>query len=336
MAKERIHWIDIAKGIAILCVFIGHTVSTPSQISSFIYFFHMPAFFFLSGYCFSNRRKHGAFIINKLKTVVLPIFTLGLPGTVIIGLMLQFIKGEAVDWKWTFLTPFVQYGEHSLLWYLAALFVALNLFYGLTKLFKDKLLPLVIASLVLGLASFCFIKFVGTKLPWSVDTALVALPFIAAGYYIKKSEITEKFNRVTVLLISFVICAVAGVLNTEFFEGTEMHTNTYGNILLFYISATAGCIMVMSASMLIKKSKVLEYCGRNSLIFYALEPIQYFANFSLKTLGLNEIENFAISIFITVITVVLIALLSSIAAVIINKLLPFLIGKKYEIKGELQ
>lgn len=336
MAKERIHWIDIAKGIAIICVFFGHTMSVPEAIRDFVYFFHMPAFFFLSGYCFSNRRKIGEFVVNKLKSIVLPIFTLGLGGSILVGLMMQFVKHDVVDWKWIFLNPIVQYGEHSLLWYLAALFVVMLVFYAMTKLFKENNIALIVSSFVLGFGSYCFISFVGITLPWSIDTALVALPFVALGYTLKKSEKANRLNKLWILIASFALCIVSGIVNSSFFNGVEMHTNTYGNIFLFYLSAVVGCIMICSASMLIKQNKMLEYFGRNSLIFYAFEPIQYFTNFLLKIFGFLDADNpnkiicFTVSIF----AIIFITVASCILAVIVNKFFPFLIGKKYEKKEQ--
>ena len=52
-ASKRINYIDLAKGIAILCVIIGHTFSAYDQgniLVQFIYSFHMPLFFILSGW----------------------------------------------------------------------------------------------------------------------------------------------------------------------------------------------------------------------------------------------------------------------------------------------
>jgi fucose 4-O-acetylase-like acetyltransferase len=44
----RLHYIDIAKGIGIILVVVGHT-STPLYLHNIIYQFHMPLFFILSG-----------------------------------------------------------------------------------------------------------------------------------------------------------------------------------------------------------------------------------------------------------------------------------------------
>lgn len=44
---HKIDWIDIFKGILIIFMVIGHSTTWGS---SYIYAFHMPAFFFISGY----------------------------------------------------------------------------------------------------------------------------------------------------------------------------------------------------------------------------------------------------------------------------------------------
>lgn len=56
--KKRIDWVDMLKGIAIICVIIGHRTwsdygALPCMLKSWIYSFHMPLFFFLSGFVFS-------------------------------------------------------------------------------------------------------------------------------------------------------------------------------------------------------------------------------------------------------------------------------------------
>ena len=48
MKTQRIVWLDIAKGIAICLMVLGHT-SIPPFLSNFIWAFHMPLFFIASG-----------------------------------------------------------------------------------------------------------------------------------------------------------------------------------------------------------------------------------------------------------------------------------------------
>lgn len=44
MGTNRIEWIDTAKGLGLLLVFIGH-LKTP-YLATWVYTFHMPLFFF--------------------------------------------------------------------------------------------------------------------------------------------------------------------------------------------------------------------------------------------------------------------------------------------------
>ena len=46
--KERIIWIDYAKAIAMFFVIFGH-VDSGNYLTNWIYSFHMPLFFLLSG-----------------------------------------------------------------------------------------------------------------------------------------------------------------------------------------------------------------------------------------------------------------------------------------------
>ncbi|WP_195202481.1 acyltransferase family protein [Phocaeicola massiliensis] len=71
---SRIDWIDIAKGIGIFLMVMGHT-SIPKLGGHWIYSFHMPLFFFLSGFLFqSGKYSWSQFIKRKVRTMVVPYF----------------------------------------------------------------------------------------------------------------------------------------------------------------------------------------------------------------------------------------------------------------------
>lgn len=53
--KSRLNYIDIAKGIGILMVIVGHCGSLPSPITKAIFSVHMPLFFILSGYFYNPK-----------------------------------------------------------------------------------------------------------------------------------------------------------------------------------------------------------------------------------------------------------------------------------------
>ena len=73
--KNRIPFIDTAKGIGIILMVLGH-IGLGSYAYSSIYSFHMPLFFFISGLLFSapDKRK----LVKRCKTILIPYFSLGL------------------------------------------------------------------------------------------------------------------------------------------------------------------------------------------------------------------------------------------------------------------
>jgi len=70
---ERIKWIDIAKAIGISFVVMGH-LQNPENINTFIYSFHMPLFFFLSGLTFKDGQIFKDYLTKKIRTIVIPYF----------------------------------------------------------------------------------------------------------------------------------------------------------------------------------------------------------------------------------------------------------------------
>src|SRR3978361_1656976 len=83
----RVNWVDYAKGLGIILVVMGHAMagareahlpvnlSLVNSLYTFIYSFHMPLFFALSGLFFEkslDRYHEKKFIINKLQTILYP------------------------------------------------------------------------------------------------------------------------------------------------------------------------------------------------------------------------------------------------------------------------
>lgn len=64
--KERDLSFDIAKGIAIFLMVIGHT-SIPKIANTWIYSFHMPLFFFVSGVFFNLKNIQSGVFSSLLK-----------------------------------------------------------------------------------------------------------------------------------------------------------------------------------------------------------------------------------------------------------------------------
>ena len=65
MPSHRIEYLDIAKGIGMILVYIGHCrIPGDNPLFQWIYSFHMPLFFFISGLLF-KRRDFSLVMIKK-------------------------------------------------------------------------------------------------------------------------------------------------------------------------------------------------------------------------------------------------------------------------------
>ncbi len=65
--KQRIGWIDVTKGIAILLVILGHSL-VGLKINDYIFAFHMPVFFITSGILFRPKSIPAVIKKNAPKT----------------------------------------------------------------------------------------------------------------------------------------------------------------------------------------------------------------------------------------------------------------------------
>ena len=73
MTASRNRTLDIAKGIAIILMVIGHC-ETPPFMLAWVYLFHMPLFFMAAGYFFSRRslEQPWDFVTKRLKGLYIP------------------------------------------------------------------------------------------------------------------------------------------------------------------------------------------------------------------------------------------------------------------------
>lgn len=72
--ESRADWIDVLKGIGIILVVIGH-VNTKGFLVQWLYTFHMPLFFALSGYIlykFGKNIPFQKFLLKRTKSILWP------------------------------------------------------------------------------------------------------------------------------------------------------------------------------------------------------------------------------------------------------------------------
>ncbi|MGN0524126.1 MAG: acyltransferase family protein [Eubacterium sp.] len=343
--KNRIEWVDIAKGIGIILVFFGHISlpynnpfnSTQLLNSMLVQSFHMGLFFFLSGYCFSEKEvKFSVFLNKKIKSLMIPWLSF-----TVIWICFILFKNAIIDNVFTVenglkvIASFILQKRLYALWFLPCLFCLEILFYILKKVTKNNLPIIVVFTFVLLVLGVIYRKTIDKNLVWSIDVIPTALPFFVSGYVFKikkiilKCDNIKKTNLVLLIIVLILLNQGLNAVNCCFFEPhfISMFGNGYCNYVLFYASAFCGIAATILFSMVIKDSlNILNYIGQNTLVFFGLHQIVFMCfDFVLKRTN-------ASSIVITIIWV-LIMLLTLLFFYIFNQLiiktpLKFLIGKK--------
>lgn len=141
----RIPWIDFAKGTAIYLVVLGHVIQyifpENALLFKIIYSFHMPLFFVLSGFTFTNNteQSYSVFVKNKIKSLGKPYLFFLLIS--IIEFSIKAIIRQELIWKWdTILNTILLTNESifSHLWFFPTLFTAECILFFILKYTSNR------------------------------------------------------------------------------------------------------------------------------------------------------------------------------------------------------
>lgn len=298
--EKRIEWIDIAKGIGILLVIFGHTISL--TWSRPVYTFHLPLFFLLSGLVF-HTDKYDSFIgLCKAKThqLLKPWIIVWLISLVVCLLIPQW--REELDIRSIiaeFYTANTNNVQNSSLWYLPCLFFVFLLYYLLRTLFvKAKYnkiwMAIVIVLAIVFLYTASITQYICNKipygefipdgrLPFKIDTALVCLIFFSIGVNYKQEltnlVVNNKANKWSNLLIILITSIALCILVCYYNGWSNVNAMEYGKIrALFYPIAFYCIIAVLLISNKVSKNnsffkRVLLFYGKNSLIIFVFQSL---------------------------------------------------------------
>ena len=281
--KDRIEWIDVAKGIGIILVIMGHTFAL--KYSQVLYTFHMPLFFLLSGLLVKKCDDFYALLKKTCRKILRPWFIMLLISFLVVVIIPEWrdllsLKGILFELYTTNSNLF----QNSSLWYLVCFFVVAILFYPFDKIIQGNPKKYLVILTILCIAILwlkeilAFIPIPDHRLPFKSDTALVALVFYSSGYYAQ--SLVKQFVpclSMRIICILFLIWAVGSICN----GWTNLNSYDFGKIKpLFYPIAYFGiavCVGIAYQVVKVNKlhliKKLLSYYGRNSLLIFGFQSL---------------------------------------------------------------
>ena len=327
VTHQREDYLDMVKAISIFLMVFCHT-GYSSQFNVWVYAFHMPIFFFISGMFVDEKKSEIKYFINKrFKQILVPYL--------LFALIYCFGQKGMVDWMYIF------YGSRNALsfvksftplWFLPCIFVANILFYIILNLyhtFRLRLLACIICS-VIGF----FISYRtppdSIGFPLSLNVALVCQILMLVGKYLKERNAlinTNLFSGGSILLV----CSFLAYLNLPFSldpncNHIEMSIGSFGNPLLFIVNSLGISIGFCSLSIFftqrISKSIIskLSFYGKYSLTILCAHYVALHIFSPLHKLISNAVIS---SLIITL----LVFAISFPLVLMLERLCPNLIGK---------
>jgi len=290
---RRIDYVDIAKGIGIILVVMGH--NDFALISPFahklIYSFHMPMFFFMSGMFFKPDLPFGMYVRQRMNRVLKPflfmilfiyLVSISFSNVGILEASRRLVKamygnGYYLDW--------VQ------LWFLPHLFaVSLFAYFFFQTVRRSGLFQLrwaILAALyiggILGIDLFWPFEFnllgkdfIVYGLPFSLDLVFVSGFFFVLGYELNKIRLDFLLESLFTLFVS----GLTLLLLVWYFPPTiDFNTRLFESLPINTLEALLGILFILALSKQMERvswlSSLFRYIGHASLVILVFQvPIQ--------------------------------------------------------------
>lgn len=235
MQQTRNQWIDIAKGITIILMVLGHS-SLPRPISNFIWSFHMPLFFIASGWMTNwDKYSFAEFLGRKFKSLLIPFLCY----SAIVLLWRELTIGGGI-------TTWLQNGwDGYALWFIPVLFFALIIAKAICMIANKCIRYAIVAGFI---ALGCALCYEGVILPWTLSTVPYAVFLIFAGSELRRFQQEVETPRWWVLLL----CAAITIGISQHWR-MDLCCNQILPFIPLTIAAFTGTTMVLILSSYIAK-----------------------------------------------------------------------------------
>lgn len=359
---KRLDYLDMAKGLGMLFVLIGHlqgerifTLSPYIQpLCVWIFSFHMPLFFIISGILIFEKSGEdlplSVHISKRFRSIMIPYywFSFFYILVVIYALIRGTIQPDTLFVNlWYILSG---YGM-NVLWFLPALFLGEILFIFLKQRLHARLFPIVLIIIsVIGFVFSFLLTFMNRDISWMerihelltvLIRPLIVSGFIGIGYYthyfvttnknilsVKERMLSSKPQRTIFYIFSgilmMVLCRFFCVIN----NGIDFRSLAFRNIPAFLICALLGSFGLILLCKGLPKIRLLCFWGIGSLTFMAVHNSETILHLALTfSMYLNQYLTRARGYICYAVILFIILIYTSLMIVVIRKFFPFILGK---------
>lgn len=266
--KQRIEWLDAMKGIAIILVILGHIFNRMGEnpINNWIYKFHMPFFFMLSGFlaikAINTPLLQG--IKKKFITLIIPFITCGF----------------SLSWIYSKTDKYIYDTFHGGYWFLLSLFTCWIIFLPLVKLlthYKCNLIseiiilifPFFLGNFVMNFMTEKYISITSFSFTFAYYRFFIIGYFMGKCFFLPKlkqrlTQFSQYENYLSALsVITFMGISLCTIANKNF-----IHQLPLTIVQIILCISLFFMIYFLYSHLKLSSSNILVHIGENSLILY--------------------------------------------------------------------
>lgn len=283
---KRIEYLDFAKGILIILVLFNHIcwqVKNNGINNDLVdllmkYFFlytpfFMSTFFIITGLCSNYNKRFSIFLYEKIKTLIIPALFLGYIQN-LISLIIKYpdsLEFKSLIWMFIKMIPelFLNGGQY---WFLSSIFIVNLLFWILQNFSKKESLRIIIIFFLYITGTFLFNN--GYSNIWSIQQALLLLPFLYLGNLLRGKELRNKYLLLIVVYISIILLLFHFDVSIAYVAAKIKFNSTISPIVFILLGSLGGLSIILLSKVMCTKlkgyGKSIIFIGKNSIIYYTL------------------------------------------------------------------
>lgn len=294
--KKRIEFIDLAKGVCIILVVMGHCgamVEIPGM--SVV---RMPLYFILSGLFFKTYGGFWNFTIKKTNKILIPFLFFYLLGC-IAYYAIKFIAPDLLITEARGLWDMFDNRQffNGPIWFLLCLFWCNLIFAAISINVKSEIVRIIIIS-VLGTIGYQLGK-CDVFVPLFLDVAMTSLPFFCFGYYLKKTSLLypNKYDKYNIFIFTLFYGLAVAVSSLSDFR-LAFHYNGFSGALPGYFVAVTSVLAILFLCKMVGRLPIVSYAGRYSIVILCVHHMIYRpVNVVLKSVAGGEFGGFYWCVF---------------------------------------
>lgn len=334
--KERIKFIDLAKGFCIIFVVFHHICVQTDYKTVFdipMGSFRMPLYYILSGLFFKEYSGIADFTFRKINKLLIPFIFFYL----ITSFFIPLVLNDYFEFKGLqngisgalFAFVFEDSYPNNPIWFLISLFETNMVFYVIVIILKKVISPtyrlqfIILMSICIGALGFGF-NVLNIDVPLYFDSSLSCLPFFMFGYILYRKTMFLYPNKYDKFNYVFLVGGLLFLL--IFSEPIFVIQNKYSNFLSFYLCGVIGTLCILILSKKIETFPFISYWGRYSImILLTHNYIVRIIMILFKGFELNKAS-------LTFLTLIITMFMYQILIPIMKRYLPYVTAQKDLIK----